>query len=240
MEASAATAAALLIPSRTAFVARLTNLAEVHVKGDHLSLVSGELCKMGRLSAIPGTEIQDPFACCRGKEDGGHLRGFVLNLKKALLKSLVLIDPPSKIGQMDSLGRMRGWLSHNAALFFKAPDEILPIGLERVGSDGERRDAVLCFEKGFCEIDPPLPHPLPHQPFRIGIKHGQIFHRGFVAIRKSDLIPVATDFSQNRVDKGDDVGRLPFFCLLHRLIDGRRLGDAIKEKNLIKRQAKKI
>ena len=54
------------------------------------------------------------------------------------------------------------------------------------------------------------------------------------------MVFVATDVSENGVDKRDDIGGLSFFCLLHRLIDSRRFRNSIKEKNLIKSQTKKI
>ena len=151
----------------------------VHVKGDHFSLIPHELCKMGCLSAITCTEIQDGFACNGGKKDGGQLSGFVLNLKKAFLKGFVLVHPSSEILQPDSLRRIRGWFSHNTLFCFKPTDENRSICLERVGSDGECGDPVLCFEQGFCKIDSPLPDPFPHQPFRIGIEIPTDIPQGF-------------------------------------------------------------
>jgi hypothetical protein len=59
-------------------------------------------------------------------------------------------------------------------------------------------------------------------------------------IRERNVVFVATDISENRIDKGDDVGGLPSFCLLHRLVDSRRLRDSVEKENLIKGQTKEI
>ena len=126
---------------------------------------------MGCLSAITCTEIQDGFAREGGKKDGGQLSGLILNLKKAFMKGFLLVHLSSKILQPDSLRRIRGWLSQNAALRFKPMDEIASIDLERIGANGECGEAVLCFEESLCKINSPLPDPFPHQPFRIGMEY---------------------------------------------------------------------
>jgi hypothetical protein len=168
------------------------------------------------------------------------LSRFVLNLKKTVLEGLVLIHPSSKISQTDSLGGIAGWFSHHTAFCLQPMDEIVSMDLERIGPNRETGNAVLCFEKGLCKLTSPLPDPFSHQPLGVGVEDGQILDRAFVAIREGNLVFAATDISENSVDKRNDINRLSSFGLFHGLVDSCRLRNTVKEKDLIKRQAKEV
>jgi len=87
-EASAATAAALLIRAGPRLSQDLPTLCG-SCQGRSAYPDPHELSQDGSSFAITRAEIQDAFACCGGKKDGGQLRGFVLYLKKAVSKGPV-------------------------------------------------------------------------------------------------------------------------------------------------------